>query len=142
MPMVGTTMSHRKSGSVLFGASQLEHPQAGRVHGAEDGFQVGGGPFCCSSPCQTVDILPCNLTDNCCSFEKIMIHKRKQTNGSRKDEMNSTKLWSPANKTTAVLQHTRSLCCLIVEPRESTTQEGVAGTTLSPEDTMSTTYRR
>lgn len=52
MPMVGTTMSHRKSGSALFGASWLEHPQADRVHGAEDGFQGGGGRFAAQAPAE------------------------------------------------------------------------------------------
>ena len=52
MPMVGTTMSHRKSGSVLFGASRLEHPQADRVHGAQDEFQGGGGCFAAQAPAE------------------------------------------------------------------------------------------
>ena len=51
-PVVGTTMSHRKSGSVLFGASQLEHPRAGRVHGAEDRFHGGAGGSAAQAPAE------------------------------------------------------------------------------------------
>lgn len=52
MPVVGATMSHRKSGSVLFGASQLEHLWAGRVHVAKDRFNRGGDGFAAQAPAE------------------------------------------------------------------------------------------